>query len=81
MKSFLLPAGYTPASAAESLAKAIHDTWGVGHRACDNGVLLLLSVYDRQLYISAGRGAAGMLHDRMLDVIIEGVKPLLREQR
>lgn len=34
---------------AELFAKQLHNRWGVGHPACNNGVLLLLSVEDRQV--------------------------------
>lgn len=34
---------------AELFAKRLHNRWGVGHPACNNGVLLLLSVEDRQV--------------------------------
>ena len=56
MRNMEVPAGATPAMAAQDFAKAIHERWGVGDAACNNGVLLLLSVGDRQVYISTGKG-------------------------
>lgn len=41
--------GQDPAEAAQSFAKALHDAWGVGDAQCNNGVLLLLSIGDRQV--------------------------------
>ena len=83
MKSFQrAPDGAEDAGAAAgALAKALHDAWGVGLSECDNGALLLLSVEDRQLYISTGRGAAALLTDDMISAVIEAVKPMLRAQR
>ncbi len=45
------------AATAERFARQLHDAWGVGSAACDNGVLLLLATKDRQVYISVGKGA------------------------
>ena len=49
MRGMEVPASETPASQAEAFAKALHQRWGVGNKACNNGVLLLLSVHDRQV--------------------------------
>jgi hypothetical protein len=67
--------------AAANMAEALHNTWGVGLKECDNGVLLLLAVDDRQMYISRGKGAASRLRDDVIDRIIENARPLLRSQR
>ena len=40
--------GQTPAQAAERFATALFDQWGPGDKRCHNGVILLLSVEDRQ---------------------------------
>jgi hypothetical protein len=56
MRKMEVPAGATPAQAAHDFAKALHERWGVGDAACNNGVLLLLAVEDRQVYISTGTG-------------------------
>ena len=37
------------ASAARKFSKALHDSWGVGDASCGDGILLLLSVEDRQV--------------------------------
>jgi hypothetical protein len=56
MRQMEVPAGATPAQAAHDFAKALHERWGVGDAACNNGVLLLLAVENRQVYISTGTG-------------------------
>ena len=40
---------------AENFAKHLHDRWGVGNAGCDDGAVLLLSITDRQIYVSTGR--------------------------
>ena len=37
-------------------AKALHNRWAVGDSTCNNGVLLLLLIRERDLYISTGKG-------------------------
>lgn len=49
MQWMAVPAGEDPAEAARLFAKALHNEWGVGDAACNNGVLLLLSIDDRQV--------------------------------
>ena len=56
MRSLLVPSGQAPGEAAAQFAKELHTRWGVGDKACNNGVLFLLSVDDRQVYINTGTG-------------------------
>ena len=57
--------GYLPLEElAKNYAKSIHDSWGIGHYPCDNGVLIFLAICDRQIYISTGRAAASILTDK-----------------
>jgi uncharacterized membrane protein YgcG len=70
-----------PAKAAESFARYLHDSWGVGDAACDNGLLLLLSVGNRQSFVSTGAGVVEALPDDVISVILDNMKPELRERR
>jgi uncharacterized membrane protein YgcG len=54
MKAFELPPGIEAADHALSFAKRLHDAWGVGSPVCNNGVLLLMALDNRQVYISTG---------------------------
>lgn len=63
---------------AEKFTKHLHDSWGVGHAGCDDGAMLLLSILDRQVYISTGQKAMELLSDDQIDIIIEEMKPYLR---
>ena len=78
MRKFVMEPGMDANVAAERFAKQLHDSWGVGDPACNNGVLFLLALENRQLYFSTGKGASGHLTDGMLDTIISSVRPLLR---
>lgn len=49
MRSMGIPAGESAESEAAAFARQLHDSWGVGDAACNNGVLLLLSIGDRQV--------------------------------
>lgn len=66
---------------ASRLARGLHDSWGVGEKDKNNGVLFLLAKYDRQMYISTGKGAMRQLPDDALDKIIARAKPQLREEK
>lgn len=70
--------GEVPGDAAHRIAKALHAKWGVGLAACDNGVLLLLSVSDRQVYISTGTSAQAAMSNSDLEGVISAMKPKLR---
>lgn len=74
-------------SSKDMFAQEIHNKWGVGYE-CRNdkdasggtGVLLVLSLQDRFVYISRGSLLEKVLTDRRLDNLIENkMKPLLRE--
>ncbi len=51
MNRMLVPSGEDAAGAAQNFAKQLHDSWGVGDKECNNGVLLLLSIGDRQVSV------------------------------
>ena len=62
---------------AKTFAKHLHDSWGVGHAGCDDGAMLLISILDRQLYVSTGKRAMKLLSDDQIDIIIEEMKPYM----
>ncbi|KAL6778337.1 hypothetical protein ACKKBG_A17805 [Auxenochlorella protothecoides x Auxenochlorella symbiontica] len=80
MRSMHVDPGQEPGAAAEAFAHAVHAAWGVGSAACNNGVLLLLALDQRQVYISTGAGATKALPDAHLAAIIAAARPLLRRQ-
>lgn len=68
------------AESAEKFAKHLHDSWGVGHSGCDDGAVLLLSIVDRQVYMSTGKRAMEVLSDGQIDIIIHEMKAYLKNK-
>lgn len=65
---------------AKTFAKHLHDSWGVGHAGCDDGAMLLISILDRQLYVSTGKRAMKLLSHDQIDIIIEEMKPYMQKR-
>ncbi len=54
--------------------------WGVGTAEDDNGVVLLVAIQDREIYIATGYGAEGALPDALAGRIIrEVISPYFRQ--
>ena len=66
--------------ASEHFARTLHDTWGVGDKVTNNGILVFLSVNDRSVYISTGTGVQDKLTRRYVDYLIAEMKPDLRNK-
>ena len=66
------------AGSAGAFARGLHDAWGVGHAECNDGLVLLLSIGDRQAHISTGAGVRRILTDDHVEVVIERMRPNLR---
>lgn len=54
----------------EEYAEALFNTWGIGKRGRDNGVLILVAVDDRVMRIEVGYGLEGVLPDGLAGAII-----------
>lgn len=59
--------GYTPADYALELGRK----WGVGNKESNNGIVILLSAEEREIYISVGYGLEGALPDSKTGRIID----------
>jgi hypothetical protein len=59
----------------------LHDSWGVGHADCNNGIVLVLSELDRHMFFSTGAGVKGIVTDKLLDYVIEQMRGSLRAVR
>ena len=66
-------------AAAESFARAVHDSWGVGDAERQDGVLVFVSVEDRAMYVSVGSGVGNTLTNDNLDILVMNMKPYLRK--
>jgi uncharacterized membrane protein YgcG len=67
-------------SEAERYATTLHTAWGVGDSTLQNGCVIFLSVEDRVVHITYGKG----IHDKISSVdnqkIIEHMKPMLQQK-
>ncbi|HEY5565224.1 MAG TPA: TPM domain-containing protein [Rhodothermia bacterium] len=67
---------------ASSYAFELGDSWGVGQSGVDNGIVLLVSVGDRQVFIATGYGVEGSVPDVIAGRIIrEIITPSFRQGR
>jgi uncharacterized protein len=63
----------------EDLAYHAFNTWGVGDKTKDNGVLLLIALDDRRVRIETGKGVGGDLTDlQSARIIREQIAPALK---
>jgi uncharacterized protein len=63
----------------ESYAVALYKQWGIGSKATDHGVLILLAVQDRKYRIEVGYGLEPILTDGKVGGIGREAVPLLRQ--
>lgn len=61
--------------AIEEFSMTVAETWGIGRRGKDNGIILLMAMDERKIRIEVGRGLEGPLTDllsgRIIDLIIK----------
>eukprot|EP00884_Botryococcus_braunii_P012507 jgi/Botrbrau1/21257/Bobra.39_2s0049.2 len=69
--------GDTAEYTAATFAADLFENWGIGSKDCSNGVLLLLSTGDRQIYIKAGAVAAKELTNSQIQDMIAAMRPKL----
>lgn len=67
--------------AAQRFAQGLHDRYGVGDKETNNGILVFLSIDDRAVYISTGKGVEDKLNHDMIQLIISNMKPELRQSK
>lgn len=71
----------SPASTVKAYATELFNTWGIGKRGLDNGVLFMVSVKERRIEIETGRGISPYVSDRQVKQIIEDlIKPEFKRQ-
>jgi uncharacterized membrane protein YgcG len=67
--------------ASEKFAREMHDRhWQVGDKTTNDGVLIFVSIADRAIYISKGKGVSRLLTDHVLDTVIAHMKPYMRKR-
>jgi uncharacterized protein len=66
----------------EDVAYTAFNTWRLGRKDLDNGVLLVIAPEDRRVRIETGKGVGGALTDlQSNDILHDTVGPLLRQER
>lgn len=65
----------------ETRALHVAETWGLGQKGKDNGVLLYFAVADRQNRLEVGYGLEGQLTDAQAGDILRTMVPFLRQGR
>jgi uncharacterized protein len=64
----------------EDVAYTTFNTWKIGKKGADNGVLLLIAPRERKTFIAVGKGVEGQLTDLQTDdILLEQVVPALKE--
>lgn len=66
---------------AFSFAKTLHDRWGVGDRACQNGAVLFFAISDRAMGFSIGAGLKSVVTDKHVSAIMNVVGDDLRQEK
>ncbi len=62
-------------------AVQLEDAWKVGAKGTDRGVILLVSIEDRKLFISTGYGLEGVVTDEKAGIISRQMEQYLRVSR
>ena len=63
----------------ESFATRLFDTWGIGERATNKGVLLLVAIKDRKVRIELGKSYGHLYDARMKEVIDKHILPAFKQ--
>jgi uncharacterized protein len=67
---------------AQQYAQQVFDRWKIGKKGKDNGVLILVAVDDRKMWIATGYGVEGVLPDGKVGEIRDRIlRPLFRQGR
>ena len=69
---------HTGDDSIESFATNLFNTWGIGHKKEDNGVLILVAVKDRKCRIELGRGYGRKYDSVMKQIIDEKMLPYFK---
>lgn len=62
-------------------ARELHDAWGVGDARCNTGVVLVVVLEERVMWISTGAGVKALLTDNAVQAVLSDMKKALRAGR
>ena len=70
-----------PSYSASEFAETVFNRWGLGHKGYDNGILLFVSVNDRELTLTPGAGiTSNILSRQKKQLILNTIKPHLKRR-
>ncbi|PZU96391.1 MAG: hypothetical protein DCE90_10080 [Pseudanabaena sp.] len=71
----------SPNENVKAYATKLFNTWGIGKRGFDNGVLFLIAVKERRIEIETGRGVTLFIsNDQVAEIIASRIRPRFQEQ-
>src|SRR5829696_4307836 len=74
--------GSLEGEAIEDVAYVTFNTWQLGKKGADNGVLLVIAPNERRIRIETGKGVGGALTDlESNEIIRDKIGPLLKQDR
>lgn len=59
-------------------AARLFDSWGVGHKEANNGIMVMFSLGDREVWIEMGQGYAGQYNSQLQSVVDNRMLPYFR---
>ena len=65
--------------AIEDFGLAVAEKWKIGQKGLDNGIVLVLSMEDRQSRLEIGYGLEGVINDARAGDILRGMAPAMRD--
>jgi len=69
------------AKEVQTFTEQVFNSWGVGHRDCNDGLLLFFAIEDRKNHLKTGLLARSILTDNHIVDILVSVKPELRAKK
>ena len=63
----------------EDVANDLFHAWGIGKKGEDNGALVLISIADRKSRLEVGGGLGGAVPDGMAGLLLDDMRPALRQ--
>lgn len=64
----------------EQVGYALGNSWGVGRKDLDNGVLLLVAPVERRVRVEVGTGLEGLLTDAKSAEVVRGMLPSFQQK-
>eukprot|EP00892_Ulva_mutabilis_P011820 jgi/Ulvmu1/900/UM101_0008.1 len=66
------------ATKVSDFTTGVHNRFGVGSSTCGSGAVIVISVEDRQVYISTGEAVGDILDEVQIEAIVQSIGPQLR---